>query len=234
MQTMHMTDLKALGAAIRRRRDHLGLKQGEIAELSGLEQGNISRMERGQQDIPHSKLIALAKALGTTAGRIYMDAETQGEEVSEDATAYQLTQALGIRHVPLISWVEAGSFAEAVDSYARGTGKRMIQTSLKVGRLAYALEVHGNSMNNPRDERRSFPNGSVIIVDPAREYRNGSLIIARVDDESETTFKQYVEDAGRRMLMPLNPQFPALPIDQPLTYCGTVVGKAEEALDSDI
>lgn len=231
MQTVHMTDLKALGDAIRRRRTHLNLNQAQLAESSGLEQGNISRMERGMQDIPHSKLVALAKALQTTAGRIYLDAEAAGAEVDEAATAFQLTQALGVRHVPLISWVEAGSFAEAVDSYARGTGKRMIQTSLKVGRLAYALEVHGNSMNNPRDDRRSFPDGSIIIVDPARELRSGAMVVARLSDEAETTFKQYIEDAGRRMLVPLNPQFPVIPVDEPMTYCGTVVGRAEESFD---
>lgn len=233
MHTTHMTDRKALGAAIRRRREHLEMGQKALAEVSGLEQGNISRMERGLQDIPHDKIVAVAKALGTTPGRLYLDAETLGLEVAEGGTAYQLTQELGVRHIPLISWVEAGSFAEAVDSYARGTGKKMIQTSLKVGRLAYALEVHGNSMNNPRDERRSFPNGTVIIVDPAREIRNGALIVARIEDEAETTFKQYVEDAGRRMLVPLNPQFPVIPIDQPLIYCGTVVGKAEESFDPE-
>ena len=231
MHTAHMTDRKSLGSAIRRRREHLQMGQKGLAEMSGLEQGNISRMERGLQDIPHDKIVAVAKALGTTPGRLYLAAEMDGQEATEESTAYQLTQSLGVRHIPLISWVEAGSFAEAVDSYARGTGARMIQTSLKVGRLAYALEVHGNSMNNPRDERRSFPSGTIIIVDPHREYRNGALIIARLDDEAETTFKQYVEDAGRRMLAPLNPQFPAIPIDQPLIYCGTVVGKAEESLD---
>lgn len=231
MHTMHMTDLKALGQAIRRRRDSLGMKQGDLAEAAGLEQGNISRMERGLQDIPHSKLVALAKALETTAGRIYLDAEATSQEIAEGATAFHLTQAMGIRHVPLISWVEAGSFAEAVDSYARGTGARMIQTSMKVGRLAYALEVHGNSMLNTRDDRRSFPNGTVIVVDPARELRSGSMIIARLADEAETTFKQYIEDAGRRLLVPLNQQFPVIPIDQPMTYCGTVVGRAEEAFD---
>ena len=173
-------------------------------------------------------------SLGTRPGRLQLEADALRDIVdgqAPEATAYQLTQLSGIRHVPLISLVEAGNFAEAVDAYARGTGATMIQTGARVGRLAYALRVSGHSMTNPRDERRSFPDGSIVIVDPARSLENGALIVARLDDQTEATFKQYSEDAGIRMLVPLNPQYPTIPIHKPMTYCGSVVAKAEESFE---
>jgi len=232
MQHMHMDRNKALGLAIKRRRQDAKLTQPQLAEkLDALDQSAISRIESGKQGLTLDSLEELAKALGTRPGVLQLEADAIVDDVdsgSDEATAYQLTQAFGVRHVPLISWVEAGNFAEAVDSYARGTGKRMIQTSAKVGRLAYALEVHGHSMTNPRDDRRSFPEGSIIIVDPHRQWESGSLIVARLENEAETTFKQYVEDAGMKLLVPLNPQYATLTVNKPITFCGVVVAKAEE------
>lgn len=234
MHHMHMDRNRALGLAIKARRQSLGLRQPQLADLlTSLDQASISRIENGKQGLTLDSLEELATALGTRPGVLQLEADAIADEVdghAEGATAYQLTQALGVRHVPLISWVEAGNFSEAVDSYARGTGARMIQTAAKVGRLAYALQVHGHSMTNPRDDQRSFPNGSIIVVDPHRQYSSGSLIIARLEDEAETTFKQYVEDAGTKLLVPLNPQFPAIVIDKPIMFCGVVVSKAETSM----
>jgi SOS-response transcriptional repressor LexA len=237
MHHMHMDIKRAVGAALRRRRNAAHLSQPEVAELSGgaIDQGRLSKVERGKEGMSPEVLDAVARALGTRAGIILMEADaimdgSAGE--SFEATAHQLTQAMGVRHVPMISWVEAGNFAEAVDAYARGTGQDMIQTSAKVGRLAYALRVHGPSMTNPKDDRKTFPDGSIIIVDPHRDYQNGSLIIARLEDEKEATFKQYFEDGGKKLLVPLNPQFSSIPIDRPMMFCGSVVALAERPLDA--
>lgn len=234
MHHMHMDRNKALGQAIKARRAALKLTQPMLAEqLTSLDQSAISRIESGKQGLTLDSLEELARALGTRPGVLQLEADAIADEADgnrEDATAYQLTQAFGVRHVPLISWVEAGSFSEAVDSYARGTGVQMVQTSVKVGRLAYALRVHGQSMNNPRDDTRSFPEGSIIIVDPHREFSRGSLIIARLENEKEVTFKQYMEEGPDKFLLPLNPQFPAIPINRPMQFCGVVVAKAEQEI----
>jgi len=234
MHHMHMDKNKALGLAVRARRQALGLKQPQLAErLTSLDQASISRIENGKQGLTLDSLEELASALGTRPGVLQLEADAiadQADGNADGATAFQLTQAFGVRHVPLISWVEAGSFSEAVDSYARGTGVQMVQTSVKVGRLAYALRVHGQSMNNPRDDHRSFPEGSIIIVDPHREYSNSSLIIARLENEKEVTFKQFVEEGSDRFLLPLNPQFQAIPIDRPMMFCGLVVARAEQEI----
>jgi SOS-response transcriptional repressor LexA len=74
----------------------------------------------------------------------------------------------------------------------------------------------------------SFPEGSVIIVDPSRTEAHGALVVVRFDNESEATFKRYEEDGGSKLLVPLNPSFPTIPIDRPATFCGVVVSRAEE------
>jgi len=232
MQHTHMDSKTAFGKAVRRRRDLAGWKQRQLSEASGIGQEDISKIERGKQGVSVDTINALAAALSMRPSTLIAEAEAfeHGDSDSSEATAYQLTRALGIRVVPLISWVEAGRWSEAVDAYARGTGENMIKTEAKVGRLAYALRVNGDSMTNPRGENPTFPSGTVVIVDPHRELLSGSLIISRSVDAENTTFKRYVEDGARKLLVPLNPQYPVLPVDREMVYCGTVVAKAEMSI----
>jgi HTH-type transcriptional regulator / antitoxin HipB len=60
-----MQTLQELGQALSERRKALGLKQGQVAEQSGLSQALLSRLERGQlAEFGSRKLLALLAVLG--------------------------------------------------------------------------------------------------------------------------------------------------------------------------
>jgi len=118
--------------------------------------------------------------------------------------------------VPLISWVTAGHWREVVDNFQPGDAERWIDTTKRVGRSAFALRVRGDSME-PR-----CPDGAVIVVDPEREAVNGSLVVVRLQDDAEATFKRLVIEGGRRFLAPLNPRYPVIEITGPAVVCGVV------------
>lgn len=60
-----MQTLQELGRALAERRKALGLKQGMVAEQSGLSQELLSRLERGQlSEFGSRKLLALLAVLG--------------------------------------------------------------------------------------------------------------------------------------------------------------------------
>lgn len=219
-------DMKqALGQAIRKRRKMANWTQGQLAERVGaaVDQGAISRIERGELDPPSDKLEKIAEALNVRVSRLWLEAESLSDMDDEPATTYQ---AAGIRYVPLISWVQAGEWATAVDNFVRGTGEELVATSARVSPRSYALRVRGPSMTNPSGPK-SFPDGTKIIVDPSREPENGALVIVRLEDEGEATFKQLMVEGKTQWLRPLNPQFPAMPIDRAATFCGVVVSIAE-------
>lgn len=77
-------------------------------------------------------------------------------------------------------------------------------------------------MTNPNGSP-SVPEGYIIIVDPCRQAENGDLIIARLEDSMDATFKKLVIDGGLRYLKPLNPAYPVIKINGNCTIIGKVV-----------
>lgn len=52
---------------IRRRREELGMSQDELAKKLGYKsRSSINKIEKGENDIPQSKIAAFAEALGTS------------------------------------------------------------------------------------------------------------------------------------------------------------------------
>ena len=75
----------------------------------------------------------------------------------------------------------------------------------------------------------SFKEGDKIFVDPDRDAIHRSLVVARLDDQQEATFKQLLVEDGQRLLLALNPSWPnrILAVNGNCTLCGVVVGKLE-------
>lgn len=113
--------------------------------------------------------------------------------------------------VPLISWVQAGNFAEVVDLLQPGEAFEWIETSIQPRQHTFALRVEGDSMEP------DFPAGTILIVEPELEAHVGDFVIAKNGDE-EATFKQLVRDGGDWYLKPLNPRYPL----KSLTGCHVV------------
>lgn len=131
----------------------------------------------------------------------------------------EITRRFG--KVPLISWVQAGSWCEA--NIEAHYGETWLSCPVAISSSGYALTVLGDSMTNP-GPGRSYPTGCIIFVDPEAEAKTGDRVIARVPRTNEATFKVLVEDAGRQFLKPINPQYPIIEITEETHICGKVVG----------
>ncbi|MBL4833625.1 MAG: helix-turn-helix domain-containing protein [Pseudomonas sp.] len=131
-------------------------------------------------------------------------------------------------HVPLISWVQAGSWCEVEDIYAVGDAEEWMPCPTTHGPRTYVLRVRGLSMFNPH-ERRSFRDGDLIFCDPDAQAGNGSMVVVKLDDSQEATFKQLVVEGAERFLKPLNPAWPEpiIKINGNAHICGVVIGKYE-------
>jgi SOS-response transcriptional repressor LexA len=84
-------------------------------------------------------------------------------------------------------------------------------------------------MFNPHGER-SFREGDLLFVDPDRLAEHRSLVIVRMEDAKEATFKQLIIEGERKFLKALNPGWPdpLIEINGEATIVGVVIFRGEE------
>lgn len=195
--------------------------QQQLAQKSGVPQGTISKIERGDQETT-AYTVDLADALGVSAtwlskglGSISPKPPADTSNVQEAISPY------GTSRAPLISWVSAGEWAEAVDIYQPGVGEEMRPVPPGTGQHAIWLRVVGDSMTNPYGTP-TVPEGSLILVDPDAQACNGRLVVARMEETGEVTFKKLILDAGKKYLKPLNPAYQMIEINGNCRIVGVV------------
>ncbi len=122
---------------------------------------------------------------------------------------------------PIVSWVRAGAWAEAVQPFPDGFADQYDVSDYKAKGPAFWLEVKGDSMTSTTAP--SIPEGSQILVDTEADVRPGKLVIAKLSGSNEATFKKLVEDGGIRFLKPLNPAYPTVQCTEDCRIIGVVV-----------
>lgn len=155
---------------------------------------------------------------------------TASSHLSDDSIGKSNTEPgpEGTGPYPLISWVQAGAWEGIVDNFAPGDAELWIEAPVKVSKSSYWLRVCGESMYDPAG-KRSFKDGDLVLVEPNAHAENGSLVVVRLDDESEATFKQLIIEGGRKFLKALNPNWPnrIFEVNGNATICGVVKAKTE-------
>lgn len=118
--------------------------------------------------------------------------------------------------VPIINWVQAGNWSDIGPHFDLSENDNWHDIyNGRPSRHAFALVVEGDSMMSPYPGERSFPPGTVIVVDPDRGANAGDYVVAKDVSTQKATFKRLAHDAGRWYLKPLNPTYPTLEIDDP-------------------
>lgn len=194
--------------------------QKEFADAAGLDATVVSRMlypagKVGKRNIGEQAARQLEEALRLPRG--WMDGLAKAE--SSNVSFAGLNEPKG--NFPVISWVSAGQWMEAIEPYHRKSVDRWYETTVACSDSSFWLDVKGDSMTAPAG--LSIPEGMAILIDPEVEARNGKLVVAKLDSENEATFKKLVVDAGRKFLKPLNPQYPMTEINGNCRIIGVVV-----------
>lgn len=194
-----MLAMKNLAKRLKFAREYRELTQGQLAEQSGLKQPDISKIELGRIQ-KTTAIPALARAL--RCNPYWLDTgEGEPDWNSNNNTA----AGPDLRgSVPLISWVQAGEWANIVDNFQPGDADVWVETTAKVGGQAFALRIVGDSM------APKVPDGSIVIFEPARGYSHGSLVLAKRVGDQQATFKQLWYDGETPYLKPLNDRYPML------------------------
>ena len=194
-----------------------GMSQVHFARACGIKPPSVSNWLNGKtKNITGLNLLNASRVLGvrqewlaTGKGPMKEDSGSNVVGATGPARSYEY---------PEISEVQAGNAAEAIDLLQPGQGTRH-QSDAWAGDHGFWLKVRGDSMT--RSGGVSFPEGMLVLVAPGVEPVSGQYIVAKIGND--VTFKQYVVDAGVRILRPLNSAYPTQVMDEKWQLVGTVM-----------
>lgn len=219
--------MSTLAERVKAAREHAGLKQAPLAKMVGVEQPVISQLERGK-NLQSAHLPKIAHATGVSAIWLSDNIGPMVVDTKEDSNVSMAEQPSQSFRYPVISWVSAGSWAEAVEPYPAGISDRYEFSEYNSKGPAFWLEVKGDSMTSPVGT--SIAQGSLILVDTEVEATPGRLVVAKLPDSNEATFKKLVSDGGKLYLKPLNPGYPTEVFDENCRIVGVVVQATQKFL----
>ncbi len=203
-----------MGDRIHARRKELKINQAALGKMVGVSNVAISQWERGETEPRGDNLLALAKALQCTP-EFLLHGELSGSNFS-----YVAPYVKG-KNYPVLSSVQAGSWCEACEPYTLKDIDLWLESDAHIQGEAFWLEVEGDSMTAPVG--LSVPEGTFVLFDTGREPINGSLVIAKLSDSNEATFKKLIIDGGQKYLKGLNPAWPLVPVNGNCKTIGVAV-----------
>lgn len=198
-----------------------GGNQSELARYCGVSPQAVQKWIAGGSEPRGKNLQLIAEFLGVSEVTLKFG---NVSDIREARSPYnvQVVHA-GEKKIPLISYVQAGRMAEAVDPYPSGDGSEFLLTDLELGENAFALQIKGDSM------LPEFKEGDRIIIDPSIQPQPGDFVVAKNGHE-EATFKKYrtrgLNERGNDVfeLIPLNEDYPTMRSDiTPLRIIGVMV-----------
>lgn len=195
----------------------VGNSQTELAKIAGVKPPSVNdwlsgktksiQIEPATKLGKHFKLNPMWISKGTSPMRdLLPSSNTQHGSNGATLDPINIEQAPGLRgRVPLISFVQAGAFAETIDNFNPGDADEWVDATCPVNRHTFALRVVGDSMEP------DFPAGTILIIEPELSPEQNDFVIAKNGD-NEATFKQLTRDGADWYLKPLNPRYPIKPL----------------------
>lgn len=210
--------METLGTRLKALRKNKKITQQQVADAIGVSKTSVIYWEKDENLPKHDSLMALARVLGVTS-----DYLLNGKGGSSFDNNISIPLPIAGRLVPVISWVQAGSWT-SVESVPAGTQfDEWLPPNPKCGKNGYGLEVVGESM------LPDFRPGDKIYVNPdfqPDELKTGDLVIMSCEGDAEATFKKLIVESGNMYLQPLNPDWPekTMPLILGCKLVGKVVG----------
>ncbi|WP_270468853.1 LexA family protein [Catenibacterium mitsuokai] len=203
---------------IKRRRQQLKMTQTDLALKMGYaDKSMIAKIEKGNVDLPQSKILAFANALKTTPGELMgWDYETEATETVDNI--YKLDKI----KLPMLGKVACGEpiFAdEDRESYI------MIGTDIGAD---FCLQCQGDSMINAR-----IHDGDIVFVKKTDIVENGEIAVVIIDDEATLKRFFYYREQNLVILKPENPKYQDIILTGEQLNQVRVIGRAV-AFQSDV
>lgn len=178
-------------------RENLGLSQQELAERVGFKTASaVNKIELGLRDINQTKILAFAKALGTTPGYLLND-----EDESNFSSYDNISNIMPIpkmKKVPRLGTIACGEPILAVENIETND---FVPADIKCD---FTLKCKGDSMINAR-----INDGDIVYIKSQSMVESGEIAACLVEGEFETeaTLKRFYKSDDRIILQFENPKY---------------------------
>ena len=203
---------------IKRRRQQLKMTQTDLALKMGYaDKSMIAKIEKGNVDLPQSKILAFANVLETTPGEL-MGWDYEAEPTETVDNIYKLDKI----KLPMLGKVACGEpiFAdEDRESYI------MIGTDIGAD---FCLQCQGDSMINAR-----IHDGDIVFVKKTEIVENGEIAVVIIDDEATLKRFFYYREQNLVILKPENPKYQDIILTGEQLNQVRIIGRAV-AFQSDV
>ncbi|MDC8803910.1 XRE family transcriptional regulator [Halomonas pacifica] len=177
-----MTEDEKVGQRIIRARKEAGMTQQQLATILGVSRPAVAQWEKGKTSPSAENLRNVATATAKPLIYFFTGAGVGTEEFDE---------APRMRgQVPLINWVQAGAWTEAIAHHEPEL--EYYPAPPGCGPNTFGLRVRGESMIEV------YPPGTLIFVDPDVEPVSGDDVVVQCEQHggAEATFKRYIVEPG--------------------------------------
>ena len=218
-----MADAERLKAIYEAKKKELGITQQSIADMLDISQGGVGHYLNGRNALNAAAAAVFAKVL-------QVDVSAFSPSLAKEISAMSAASSANAKYVghyspgakyPVLSKIQAGSWAEACEPYTLKDIDLWLESDAHTQGDSFWLQVDGESMTAPTG--LSIPEGTYVLFDTGREPLNGSLVIAKLSDSNEATFKKLIIDGSQKYLKGLNPQWPLTPINGNCRIIGVAV-----------
>lgn len=203
---------------IKKKRQSLNLTQTELAKKLGYaDKSMIAKIEKGQVDLPQSKIVAFAKALNTTPSDLMGWDDNKG-----NYEEYNNIYKIDTIKLPLLGTVACGE-----PIYADEDRESYILAGTDIN-ADFCLKCKGDSMINAR-----IYDGDIVFVRKQDIVNNGEIAVVIIDDEATLKRFYYYREQNLVILKPENSKYQDIVLSGEELEKVKVIGKAI-AFQSDV
>lgn len=190
--------------------------QPKLEERSGVGQTTIGRIMRAESEAKIGTVKDIARVFRLTPSDL-LDPGLIDRLSGKGSNLSGTSGSLG--RLPLISWVTAGMWQEAIDNLAPGDAEEWIDSPFPHGPAAFCLQIRGDSMNP------DYRDGEIIQVDPDVAAEHNDDVVVRTPD-GRATFKRLQITEEGQFLLAVNPDFPdrVIRVPEGTIICGVCTG----------
>lgn len=203
---------------IKRRRQQLKMTQTDLALKMGYaDKSMIAKIEKGNVDLPQSKILAFANVLETTPGEL-MGWDYEAEPTKTVDNIYKLDKI----KLPFLGKVACGE-----PIFADEDRESYIMVGTDIG-ADFCLQCQGDSMINAR-----IHDGDIVFVKKTDIVENGEIAVVIIDDEATLKRFFYYREQNLVILKPENPKYQDIILTGEQLNQVKVIGRAV-AFQSDV